>query len=176
MLPAKFMSAVCHPLPGPGQGESDNPQPLRSRKPCPMCAMQEAFPHPLSEHHPPKKCHHGDIRVVHGGHTGNTVVNYIGFNCLIPARTPFVQDSRERPWFYWFPHPMGFSFLTCSLEEIPTDLGHNDVTAKVCECFVNCNGLLKCKMHFYSCSYHSNPVCHLLDCNEIISFDLIELN
>lgn len=82
-LPAKFMSAVCHPLPGPGQGESDNPQPLRSRKPCALCAMQEAFPHPLSEHHPPKKCHHGDIWGVHGGHTGNTVVSCMGLSTSV---------------------------------------------------------------------------------------------
>ena len=26
------------------------------------------------------KCHHGDIRGAHGGHTGNTVVNYMGLS------------------------------------------------------------------------------------------------
>lgn len=83
MLLAKFKSVVCHPLPGPGQGESDNPQPLRGRKPCPMYATQEAFPHPLSEYHPPKKRHHGDLREVRGGHTGNTVVNYVGLSTSV---------------------------------------------------------------------------------------------
>lgn len=36
MLLATFKSAVCHFLPGPGQGESDTPQPLRSKKQIPF--------------------------------------------------------------------------------------------------------------------------------------------
>lgn len=36
MLLATFKSAVCHVLPGPGQGESEKPQPLRSEKQIPL--------------------------------------------------------------------------------------------------------------------------------------------
>lgn len=50
MLLATFKSAVCHVLPGPGQGESEKPQPLRSEKQIPLRSeappsQNKCFPH-----------------------------------------------------------------------------------------------------------------------------------
>lgn len=50
MLLARFKSAVCHFLPGPGQGESDKPQPLRSKKQIPF---RSEAPGPRTSASPP---------------------------------------------------------------------------------------------------------------------------